>query len=44
MWSDIMWMSDLVSGCVVQSDYSVMFVLVAPCCGENFIRASLEPN
>ena len=34
MWSVIVWMSDLVSGCVTWSDYSVMVVLVAPCGGE----------
>ena len=34
LWPDIVWMSDLVSGCVTWSDYSVMVVLVAPCDAE----------
>ena len=44
MWSGIMLMLEPYSGYVIEFDYSVMDVLVAPCLWRNFIRASLEPS
>ena len=43
MWSGICGCWNLISGCVIESDYSVMEVLVAPCCGEILLGLVWSP-